>query len=224
MKRFFKKAAIVIVIIAVVGGLGFAIGKSFAENGSKDEAAHGESSLYTDSSDLRKDLNLKMAEHIGFTSEALKASYDESASSTAAIDELDKNSNELADIVGDFYGDQARATFLKMWQDHITYFVNYTVSARNNDQEGKDQALSDLEDYSREAAEFFAGLNSSLSVDSTKPLFTQHRDLVIASMDDYAAKKYPESFDKESQAYSQAGKIADTISDGIVKQFPDKFN
>lgn len=224
MKRFFKKAAIVLLIVVVVGGLGFVLGKSFAGNGSESQISSGENSIYTDASDLRKDLNIKLAEHVGLTSEALRASYDENASSTAVIDELDNNSKELADIVGDFYGDQAKSTFLKMWQDHITYFVNYTVSAKNDDKEGKEQALSDLEDYSQETAEFFSGLNSNLSVDSTKPLFTEHRDLVIASINDYIGEKYPEAFDKESQAYSQAGEIGDTLSDGIIKQFPDRFS
>lgn len=223
--RLIKKTAIVMVILLVAGGLGFILGKNYSSgNGPNSQAGSSENSVYSNVSDLRKDLNITLAEHVALTSEAMRASYDEHKSSTAVIDELDKNSQELSDILGGFYGDESKATFLKMWRDHITFFVNYAVSAKSGDKEGKDQALSDLEDYSQESAEFFAGLNSNLTVDSTKPLFTEHRDLMIVSINDYINAKYTESLDKKSRAYAQAGKIADALSDGIIKQFSDKFS
>ncbi len=222
-KKFFKKTVLLLVALALVGGLGFVWGRHVGKNGSDKQAAAGDTTVYSDSSGLRKELNLKLAEHVALTEEVLRASYDDRDSSTAAVDELDKNSQEIAQIVGGFYGEEAKSTFLKMWQDHITFFVNYTISVKNDDKEGKEQALSDLEDYSQEISEFFAGLNGSISVDSMKPLFTDHRDLIIASINDYTEAKYPEAFDNESKAYAQAGEIADTLADAIIKQFPDKF-
>ncbi len=223
-RKFIKKTVIILITVLVVGGAGFFLGKNINDDSSANQPGSTQGTVYTNASDMRKDLNIKLAEHVALTTEAMRASYDEHESSTAAIDELDKNSHDLANIIGNFYGDEPKATFLKLWQDHITFFINYTISAKNNDKEGKDQALSDLEDYSQETAEFFAGLNSNLSVDSLKSLSTQHRDLIIASIDDYIEEKYPESLDEESKAFDQAGKIADTISDGIIKQFPDKFS
>ncbi len=223
-RRPFKKALLILAVVVIIGGVGFMLGKKNAGEGVGTANGSGSGTVYSDSSDLRKDLNIKLAEHISLTTEALRTSYDETASATAVIDELDKNSQELADIIGGFYGDQPKATFLKLWRDHITFFINYTISAKNEDTEGKEQALSDLEGYSQESAEFLAGLNNNLTADSLKPLFTEERDLTIASIDDYIAASYSESFDKESKAYDQAGKIADAISDGIIKQFPDKFS
>lgn len=223
-KRRLKKVIIVTIVLVAVGALGFMLGKNKAVEDAVNNQSASEESIYSDSSDLRKALNIVLAEHVALTTETMRASYDNHGSSTALVDEVDKNSQDIADIVGDFYGEDAKATFLKMWQDHITFFINYTISAKNDDKEGKDQALSDLEDYSRESAEFFAGLNSSLSVDATKRLFNEHRDLIIAAIDDYIGEKYPEAFDKESQAYGQAGKIGDVLSDGIIKQFPDRFS
>jgi hypothetical protein len=223
-REFIKKAVIILIAILVIGGAGFFIGKNIASDNSSDQPGSNQGTVYTNASDMRKDLNIKLAEHVALTTEAMRVSYDEHESSTAAVDELDKNSHDLANIIGNFYGDEPKSTFLKLWQDHVTFLINYTISAKNGDKEGKDQALSDLEDYSQESAEFFAGLNGNLSVDSLKSLFTEHRDLMIASIDDYIDEKYPESLDKESKAYDQAGKIADTISDGIIKQFPSKFS
>jgi hypothetical protein len=200
------------------------LGKNNKSDSPVGQTGTSGSTVYSSTSDLRKDLNIKLAEHISLATEAMRTSYDNHDSSTPVIDELDKNSQELADIIGEFYGDEPKATFLKLWRDHITFFVNYTISVKNDDKEGKEQALSDLEDYSRKSAEFFSGLNTSLNADSLKPLFTDHRDLAIASINDYKDAKYTESLDDESKAYTQAGKIADAIADGITKQFPDKFN
>ncbi|HEX5797810.1 MAG TPA: hypothetical protein VFX79_00495 [Candidatus Saccharimonadales bacterium] len=222
-KKALFKTIIIAVVLAVLVGLGFILGKNNADNSQNNQAV-GENSVYSNVFDLRKDFNIKLAEHVALTSEAMRVSYDEHDSSIAVIDELDKNSQQLAGIIGEFYGDEAEASFLKLWQDQVTFFINYTVSAKNNDTEGKEQALSDLENYSREAAEFLAGLNSNLSADSLKPLLTEHRDLMITSINEYMEAKYVEALDKESKAYEQAGKVADAISDGIVKQFPDEFN
>lgn len=225
-KRLLKKSVLIVIILIVAGLAGFMIGKRHSTDGkSNDPSASGsEESVYSSASDLRKALNIALAEHISLTSETVRASYDNHESSTALVDQLDKNSQEIAGIIGGVYGEEAKSAFLKTWRDHVTFFVNYTVSAKSNDKEGKEQALSDLEDYSRESAEFFAGLNSNLTADSLKPLFTKHRDLIIALIDDYVGAKYVESLDKESQAYEQAGKLADTLTDGIIKQFPDKFS
>lgn len=223
-KRRLKKVLIVTIVLVAVGALGFMLGKNKAAEDAANNQSASEESIYSDSSDLRKALNIALAEHVALTTETMRASYDNHESSTALVDELDKNSRDIANIVGDFYGEDTETAFLKMWQDHITFFINYTVSAKNDDKEGKDQALSDLEDYSQEAAEFLASLNSSLTTETTKPLLSKHRDLIIATIDDYAEESYPESFDKESQAYGQAGKLGDVLSDGIIKQFPDRFS
>lgn len=223
-KKTFLKVIIIALILAGLTGLGFILGKNNAADSQADQTGSGGSSVYSSVFDLRKDLNIKLAEHVALTSEATRVSYDEHESSIAVIDELDKNSQDLAGVVGEFYGDEAEASFLKLWRDQVTFFINYTVSVKNEDIEGKEQALSDLENYSREAAEFLAGLNSNLSVDSLKPLLSEHRDSIITSIDEYAEAKYVEALDKESRAYVQAGKIADAISDGIVKQFPNEFS
>ena len=222
-KRFIKKAAIIVLAVALIGGAGFFLGKNNASGDTNNPAGSSSNTVYSTSSDLRKDLNIKLAEHVALSSEAMRTSYDNHGSSTAVVDELDKNSQELAEIIGSFYGEEPKATFLKLWRDHITFLINYTISTKNDDKEGREQALSDLEDYSQESAEFFAGLNNNLSTENLKPLFADYRDIMIDSIDDYSNAKYTESLDKESQAYVQAGKIADAISDGIARQFPDKF-
>jgi hypothetical protein len=224
IKGLLKKIIVVIIVLTIAGVAGFMIGKNSSGGDLLNQSESSDENIYNNSSDLRKSLNITLAEHVGLTLETLRVSYDNHESATAIVDELDKNSQELADIIGDFYGDESKSTFLEMWQDHVTYFVNYTVSMKTGDKEGMDQALSDLEDYSRDAAEFFAGLNSNLTTDSTKPLFTKHRDLIIDSIINYSEAEYVGSFDKESQAYAQAGEIGDVLSDGIIKQFPDRFN
>ena len=223
-RRFTKKLILAAIVVLAVGGAGFYLGRNDAKNSSENKTGSVGDTVYSNTSDLRKELNVKLAEHVALATEVMRTSYDQHGSSTAAVDELDKNSQELADIIGNFYGQGPKDTFLKQWRDHITFFVNYTISVKNDDKEGKEQALSDLEEYSQQAAEFLAGLNSSLSVDNLKPLFADYRDLMVDSMNDYANEEYPQSLDKESQTYAQAGKLADSIADGLAKQFPEKFS
>jgi hypothetical protein len=226
-------APIIAIATLVIGALlGAGIGYSMGSSNNNDDVTVNNSETTSHSTvpttdtaaaDTRVALNAALREHVSLAGEALRAVFDGAPQADAAVAELDNNSVEVAGIVGSVYGEEAEASFLSLWRNHIGFFASYTTSAKAGDQAGMDQALLDLEGYGTDAAAFFAAANPNLPADAVKPLLVMHRDHVIEAVNAYGAKDYAKSYAAEAEAYDQIGTIADAIASAVVKQNPDSF-
>ncbi len=223
-----KKIVGIIVAVLIAGGVGI-----FALNGSDDEKTTNNTSNVSvtqsedgtiPASDLRTGLNNALREHVNLGGVALRNIYTESPDADASVAALDKNSEEVAALVGVAYGDQAEEDFLTVWRQHITFFANYTVGARDGDKAAMDQALEDLAGYGEAASTFFETANpDNLPKSAVKPLLVEHRDLVIATVDLIGAGDFDAAYLKLAEAADQVGTIADALAGGIAAQMPEKF-
>lgn len=177
----------------------------------------------TKAADLRVLLNALERQHVDLAVTATRDGYSGSPDFKASANALETNTQALGDAIGSVYGDQAKQQFLVQWHRHITDFVNYTVAAKKGDKAGMTAAVNDLGGYIQDTATFFSNANPNLPKAAVAQLLTQHVTLLKGAVDAYAAGDYAGSFDKQGQAYTQVGTIADTMSGAIVKQYPNKF-
>lgn len=189
----------------------------------KEQKRAAEVDSMTPADDLRVNMNGLLKEHVDLGLIALRSAYDGDSDKDAAVAALDQNSQELAATVGSVYGDEAETQFLELWRAHIGYFVDYTVGLKTNNQTKMDQADENLEGYAENAGIFFSEANPNIPKSAVVNLAEEHKTLVIASMEAYDAGNYEKAYEKEREANKQVSKIADALSGGIIKQFPDKF-
>ena len=220
----------VIALAVVIGGVVFAMNSSNDANDDSNtnqtvtDNSEEANANTVPASDLRVGLNNALREHVNLSGVALRNVFTESPDASAAVAALDNNSIEVASLVGVAYGDQAEADFLKLWRQHIDFFANYTVGARDGDQAAMDQALEDLAGYGEAASNFFEGANpDNLPKTAVKPLLVEHRDLVIDTINLIGAGDFDAAYLKLAEAADQAGDIANALAGGIAAQMPDKF-
>lgn len=225
------KAVIMTLVIALVvgGGLGFAAGKmggsaEETHTSSKQAPVDAVAAVDGPAADTRVALNNALREHVSAAGIALRAAFDGSPNTEAALATLDENSKEVAGLVGSVYGDKAGEQFLGLWRNHIGYFANYTLAAKAGDQAGLDKAIADLNGYATDAGAFFAGANPNLPADAVQTLLVHHREHVIKVVNAWGAKDYAKSYEDERHALDQVGEIGDALASGIVKQSPEKFS
>jgi len=88
--------------------------------------------------------------------QAVEAGGDlEAPAVAAAVETLDGNSVEIADVIGSVAGDEDREAFLEQWRGHIGFFVDYTLGRATGDDAAVEQALADLDGYRVAAGAFF---------------------------------------------------------------------
>jgi hypothetical protein len=111
----------------------------------------------TQAATLRAGLDQLFRMHVDLTAAAVQtavATTPGSAQTTAALKALDGNTVALSDAVGQIYGTAARTAFLKMWRNHINFFVEYTIGLATHDTAKVNDAQRKLAHYKRDFAQF----------------------------------------------------------------------
>src|SRR3954469_23503248 len=92
-------------------------------------ASSGKGGVDSGSSSLRSALTAGLQEHVYLAGIAVDQGVSQGLDSPelkAAAWTLDKNSVALSQAIGRVYGPEAGAQFLKVWREHIGFFVDYT--------------------------------------------------------------------------------------------------
>jgi hypothetical protein len=97
-------------------------------------------SIESPAADLRLTLDRLLAEHALLATFAMQKGLDGSEDFKAIAAALDANTVDLGNAIGSVYGDEAKTSFLKLWRDHIGFFVDYTVATAKKDEAGQEAA------------------------------------------------------------------------------------
>jgi hypothetical protein len=176
-------------------------------------------SVDSEATELRAGLTGLLQEHVYLAGYAVDAAYSfgpESGEFELAADALDENSVELADTVGSVAGDENRDAFLELWRQHIGFFVDYAVAEAEGDEEGKQEALSNLEGYTGDAGAFFEDITGGeLPADAVADSLQGHIDTLTEAIDGFAAGDAG-AFDSLKGAADHVVESAAVLSGGIA--------
>ena len=145
----------------------------------------------SEAAELRAVLSGLLQEHVylaGYTVDAAYSFGPDSAEFDLAAQALDTNSVELADVIGDAAGPDDRDSFLGLWRDHIGFFVDYALAAAADDDDGRRDALNDLDGYTTSAGGFFERISGGeLPAEAVTEHLDGHIDTLAAAIDSFAA-------------------------------------
>ena len=113
-------------------------------------------------SSLRAALTGLLIQHVAATAFVVQTAVAHGGSLTTpevkgAIGALTDNTNQLGAAIGSVYGPAAQAQFLKLWNAHIGYFVNYTLGVATHNKAKVTTANKDLAGYITQFSQFIAG-------------------------------------------------------------------
>lgn len=172
---------------------------------------------------LRVALNRLLGEHVllaaGATNAALDGRAAEFESAAAALDE---NSVDLTSAITAVYGEEAGASFLEQWREHIGFFVDYTTATAGGDSDGQQAALDNLETYFASFADFLAGA-TELPADVLEENLQMHGAGLIVVIDAQAAGDETAHYTALREAYAHMAMTAEALSGGIAAQQPEMF-
>ncbi|HMM46570.1 MAG TPA: hypothetical protein PKC12_01135 [Thiobacillaceae bacterium] len=147
-----------------------------------------------------------------------RAAADKAA--TAVVD----NAKQIADAVAGFYGKEAGPATLNLLSGHWAGVKALTLAAKENAAADKQKAMDALAANATEIAKFFAGANPQNwtveALQSALIAHAGHHEKQVTAMMANAPAAEQERLWAEMQRHMDM--IADTLSGGIAKQFPDK--
>lgn len=174
----------------------------------------------TTMSDFRLQLNSLLKEHGIVTSEYLKNIYD-GKDTAAAKTQLDQNTDLLANMVGEMYGNQARVEFRNLWNLHITHYENYTRALKDNNENEMNSIRDALLTHAEDLGESMQKIDKNFSQARIADLTREHIRLTLDVIDAYAQPDSGLLASSTKRAYDQAGEFADYLGQAIAASRPE---
>jgi hypothetical protein len=221
-------AAIITLVLglAVGGGVGYAAAANMNKDDSHATSSVSEKSpnVNTKAADLRASLVSMGTDHMTLTYTAVSSALQGMKSADADKAELIQNGHDIGAAVGSVYGKDAETTFNKVWDIHLTEFVNYAVASSKGDEAAKQTALSTIDSqYTHPLAAYLAKANPNLPEDALYSALKEHVDMTAVMIDDEAKGDYTAAEQQRDMGVKHLQGLMTTLAGGIVKQFPEKF-
>jgi hypothetical protein len=141
----------------------------------------------------------------------------------AAAIRLLRNQEEIGNAIVPFYGDAAGKKLTSILKQHILIAVELVSAAKAGNDATFQKKDKEWDDNAREIARFLAGANPNWPEADVYDLLDQHLRLTKQEATARLKKDWAADVKAFDDIFTEAMVIADTLANGIQKQFPDKF-
>lgn len=173
--------------------------------------------LYTTMRDLWTD-------HMQWTWSTVDAFFHDQDGLQAQLDRLLANQADIGAAIVPFYGQEAGDRLTALLTTHIEQAVPVLTAAQEGDQEALDQALADWYANAEEIADFLSAANpDNWPQSGTRPMMQAHIDTTTVYSLDLLSGDYAAAVEDYDEALHHMIMMADTLSAGLIAQFPDEF-
>ena len=163
-------------------------------------------------------------DHIMWTRLVIVSLANDLPDSGPTVQRLLQNQDDIGDAIKPFYGDAAGEQLSALLRDHITIAAEILQAAKNNDTTALNDAIARWYANADDIAVFLNSANpENWPLDEMKAMMREHLDLTLQEAVAYLHGDHAGSIAAYDQIHLQALHMADMLSDGILKQFPNKF-
>jgi hypothetical protein len=157
-------------------------------------------------------------------SHALATKAGDEAQRKVAEAEVVDNAKALAATITPFYGQPAADGMLKLLAGHWSAVRDYNTAVVSHSQSDRDKAVQGITANAHEIAKFLSGANPYLPEDAVFGLLSAHGAHHVAQIDQIAANDFRDEARTWQAMRQHMLVIADSITDALAKQFPDRFS
>jgi hypothetical protein len=163
-------------------------------------------------------------DHITYTRNYIISALADVPDADAVSKRLLKNQDEIGDAIKPYYGEDAGKKLSGLLRDHIL-IATEVVKAAKADQ--KDQLADAQKKWSangKDIAAFLSGANPNWPKQSLEDMLQKHLDLTTGEVVGRLKQDWEGDIRSYDEGHVHMLMFADTLTDGIAKQFPDMFS
>ncbi len=182
--------------------------------------------MYADSKSAFHDAMRNLwSDHVAYTRLFIVSAAAGSADKDATTQRLLQNQTDIGNAVSSFYGAEAGKKLTALLKDHIVIAASIVTAAKAGDNAKVASENKRWRDNATEIARFLHGANPKHWPEATlQSAMFMHLDQTLSEASNQLKGNYAASIKDYDRAMAHMLMVADTLSDGIVKQFPAKFS
>ncbi len=163
-------------------------------------------------------------DHVTWTRLAIVAFADGSGGFDAAAGRLLQNQEDIGDAIEPYYGTAAGDHLTTLLTGHITIAVELLQAAKAGDAPAFDDANARWYDNANQIADFLADANPGIwPADTLRAAMKTHLDQTLAEASQELQGDHEGSVVTYDEIHDHILDMADLLSSGIMRQFPDRF-
>ena len=172
---------------------------------------------------LKQDMRKLWTDHVVWTRDYIVAALGDQPGAQASANRLLRNQEDIGNAVAKFYGDAAGKQLTTLLKEHITIAVDVVKAAKAGDKAGLQKADGRWQQNGEQIADFLSKANPNWPRATLAEMMKMHLSTTTNEVVARLNKDWEGDVRAYDVVYEHILKMSDALSDGIVKQFPDKF-
>lgn len=163
-------------------------------------------------------------DHITWTRFVIIGTFEDLPDLSLSTQRLLQNQVDIGNAIKPFYGEEAGNQLTALLTDHILIAAEILQAAKNGDTTARNAAIERWYANADDIAEFLHAANpENWPLEEMRAMMREHLDLTLQEAVAYLEGDYAASIKFYDQVHIQALEMADMLSEGIIRQFPNKF-
>jgi hypothetical protein len=213
-----NKSILIIVLLVLFNLLVGAAGKPLEAQmmGDKNKSAK--------QADFQNAMRKLWEDHITWTRLFIVSAAADLPDKNATTERLLRNQTDIGNAVKPFYGEAAGEKLTALLKEHITTAAELVTAAKANDTAKTEDAKKRWFANADEIAAFLSAANpKNWPPADMKRMMREHLDLTTNEVTAHLKKDWAADIAAYDKVHEQILHMADMLSAGIIKQFPEKF-
>jgi len=178
-----------------------------------------------DAQAFHDDMRKLWEDHITWTRLVIIGVFEDLPDLNDSVQRLLQNQVDIGNAVKPFYGEEAGNQLTALLTDHILIAAEILQAAKVGDTAALNDATERWYANADDIAEFLNAANpKNWPLEEMRAMMREHLDLTLQEAVAYLEGNYTASIAFYDQVHNQALEMADMLSEGIIRQFPNKFN
>ena len=162
-------------------------------------------------------------DHITWTRNVICCLVDGLPGSDQALRRLMQNQDDIGNAVKPYYGEDAGNKLAALLHDHIAISAEVVNAAKAGDNGKLEDANKRWTANADEISVFLSKANPNWTLDELKHMMNDHLQLTTDEAVARIKKDYVADVRAYDKVHNEILEMSDMLSNGIIKQFPDKF-
>jgi hypothetical protein len=164
-------------------------------------------------------------DHALWTRNVIFCLVDDLPGADQAVERLLKNQDDIGDALKPYYGKDAGKELTELLYPHINIAAEVIKAARANDKAALDNANARWYVNADEISAFLSNANpDNWELKEMSDMMHEHLALTTDEVMMRINKNYPGDIKAYTKVEDAILEMADMLSEGVIKQFPDKFS
>jgi len=162
-------------------------------------------------------------DHITYTRNYIISALGGLGDADAVANRLMVNQTDIGNAIKPYYGDAAGNKLTALLKEHINQAAKVVAAAKSGDKKALASEQAKWSANGREIAAFLNSANPHWPKAELESMLQRHLDLTTGEVVGRLNKDWAADIKSYDEGHAHMLMFADMLTDGIAKQFPDKF-